>query len=108
MHKVSDMSIKFDPVNKPGISNLMEIYGIITKKTMDEIEKEFDGEGYGTFKVAVAEAIIKELEPFRNKYEELMSNPKLLEDIFNKGAEKASSVASKTLKDVYDKIGIIK
>ncbi|MBR3720352.1 MAG: tryptophan--tRNA ligase [Clostridia bacterium] len=104
----SEGIVKYDEKNKPGISNLMEIYGIITNKSMEEIEKEFDGQGYGTFKVAVAEAIIKELEPFRNKYNELMANPKLLEEIYNKGAKKASEVASKTLKDVYDKIGIIR
>lgn len=104
----SEGIVKYDEKNKPGISNLMEIYGIITGKTLDEIEKEFDGQGYGNFKVTVAETIIKELEPFRNKYNELMANPKLLEDIYNKGAQKASEVASKTLKDVYEKIGIIR
>ena len=104
----SEGIVKYDENNKPGISNLMEIYGIITKKTMEEIEMEFNGQGYGNFKVAVAEAIIKELEPFRNKYNELMANPKYLEEIYNKGAKKASEKASKTLKDVYEKIGIIR
>ncbi len=104
----SEGIVKYDEKNKPGISNLMEIYGIIKNRTMDEIEKEFEGQGYGTFKTAVAEAIIKELEPFRTKYNELMSNPTLLEEIYSKGAKKASEVASKTLKDVYEKIGIIR
>ncbi len=104
----SEGIVKYDEKNKPGISNLMEIYGIINNKTMEEIEKEFEGEGYGTFKVAVAESIIKELDPFRKKYNELMANPKNLEEIYNKGAKKAQEVASKTLKDVYDKIGIIR
>ena len=104
----SEGVVKYDEKNKPGISNLMEIYGIITNKSMEEIEKEFEGQGYGTFKVAVAEAIIKELEPFRNKYNELMADPTLLEEIYNKGAKKASEVASKTLKDVYEKVGIIR
>lgn len=103
----SDGIVKYDEENKPGISNLMEIYGILTKKTMEEIEKEFEGEGYGTFKVAVANTIIKELEPFHKKYNELMANPQYLEEIYNKGAKKATEVARKTLKDVYDKIGII-
>lgn len=104
----SDGIVKYDEKNKPGISNLMEIYGIITGKTMEEIEKEFDGAGYGTFKVAVAEAIIKELEPFHNKYNELMANPEYLEEIYNKGAEKARKVASKTVESVYEKIGLIR
>jgi len=104
----SDGIVKYDEENKPGISNLMEIYGIITGKTMEEIEKEFDGAGYGTFKVAVAEAIIKELEPFHNKYNELMANPEYLEEIYNKGAEKARKVACKTVESVYEKIGLIR
>ena len=104
----SDGIVKYDEENKPGISNLMEIYGIITGKTMDEIEKEFDGAGYGTFKVAVAEAIIKELEPFHKKYNELMSKPEYLEEIYNKGAKKAREVASKTVESVYEKIGLIR
>ena len=103
----SEGVVKYDEENKPGISNLMEIYGIITKKTMDEIEREFSGEGYGTFKVAVANAIIKELEPFHKKYNELLENPQYLEKIYNEGAIRASQVARKTLKDVYEKIGLI-
>lgn len=104
----SEGIVKYDEENKPGISNLMEIYGIITGQTMEEIEKEFDGAGYGTFKVSVAEAIIKELEPFHNKYNELMANPEYLEEIYNKGAEKARRVASKTVESVYEKIGLIR
>ena len=104
----SDGIVKYDEENKPGISNLMEIYSIITGKTFEEIEKEFEGSGYGIFKVAVAEAIIKELEPFHNKYNELMANPEYLEEIYNKGAEKARRVASKTVESVYEKIGLIR
>ena len=104
----SEGIVKYDEENKPGISNLMEIYGIINNKTIEEIEKEFEGEGYGTFKVAVAERIIKELEPFHIKYNELMANPEYLEEIYNKGAKKAQEVASRTLRDVYEKIGIIR
>lgn len=104
----SEGIVKYDEENKPGISNLMEIYSIITNKSMEEIEKEFDGDGYGTFKVAVAEAIIKELEPFHKKYNELMANPEYLEEIYNKGARKASEVARKTVESVYEKIGLIR
>lgn len=66
------------------------------------------GCGYGTFKQAVAEAIAKELEPFQNKYCELMNDQKLLDEIYLKGAKKAHEVASKTLNDVYRKVGLIK
>lgn len=64
--------------------------------------------GYGTFKMAVAEAIIKELEPFHKKYNELMENPEYLQEIYNKGAKKAHEVASVTLNDVYKKVGLIR
>lgn len=104
----SEGIVKYDEENKPGVSNLMEIYGIITKKSIEEIEKEFDGAGYGVFKTAVAEAIVKELEPFHKKYNELMGNPEYLQEIYNKGAKKAREVASATLNDVYKKVGLIR
>lgn len=103
----SEGIVRYDKENKPGVSNLMEIYGIIEGKTTEEIEKEFEGQNYGTFKQKVAEAIIKELKPFHEKYNELIQNPEYLETICKKGAEKARSTASQTLRRVYDKIGII-
>ena len=64
--------------------------------------------GYGIFKQTVAELIAKELEPFQNKYNELMSNKELLDEIYLKGAKKAKEVASKTLDEVYRKVGVIR
>ena len=64
--------------------------------------------GYGIFKQTVAEVIANELEPITNKYNELMNNKGLLDEIYLKGAKKAKEVASKTLNDVYKKVGIIK
>ena len=103
----SEGIIKYNKETKPGVSNLMEIYGIIEGKTIKEIEKEFEGQNYGIFKQKVAESIIKELKPLHEKYNELIQKPEYLEEICNKGAEKASKIASKTLRKVYDKIGII-
>ena len=103
----SENTVKFDPENKPGVSNLMQIYGAITSKSMDDIEKEFAGSGYGDFKVKVAQAVIDKLEPIQKKYKELLANPKYLEDIYKKGAENARKIASKTLQEVKEKIGII-
>ena len=103
----SEGIIKYNKETKPGVSNLMEIYGIIEGKTIKEIEKEFEGQNYGIFKQKVAESIIKELKPLHEKYNELIHKPEYLEEICNKGAEKASKIASKTLRKVYDKIGII-
>jgi len=103
----SEGIVKFDVANKPGVSNLMSIYSIIKGISLDDVEKEFEGKGYGDFKTAVGEAIVKELEPFRNKYNELMSDREYLEKIYTEGSRKAAEKASKTLRDVYDKIGLI-
>ena len=104
----SEGVVRFDIENKPGISNLMEIYSILENKSLEDIEKEFEGQNYGEFKQKVADSIINALEPFHKKYNELMENPKYLEEICEKGAKKAKEIASKTLKEVYHKIGIIR
>lgn len=103
----SENKVRFDPQNKPGVSNLMQIYSSVTGKTMDEIEKEFENSGYGDFKTRVAEAVVRKLEPIQIKYRELLNNRNYLEDIYTKGAEKARLLASKTLNDVKERIGII-
>ena len=104
----SEGVVRFDVENKPGISNLMEIYSILENKSLEDIEKEFEGQNYGVFKQKVADSIIKALEPFHKKYNELMENSKYLEEICEKGAKKARELASKTVKNVYEKIGIIR
>ena len=103
----SENVVRFDPENKPGVSNLMQIYSSITSKTMEEIEKEFEGSGYGNFKTKVAEAVIEKLEPIQKKYKEILDNPDYLKEIYRKGAENARKLASKTLNDVKERIGIV-
>lgn len=103
----SENKVKFDPEGKPGVSNLMQIYSAITNKKMDEIEKEFEGRGYGDFKMTVADSVVETLKPVQEKYKELLENRKYLEEIYEKGAENARKLASKTLREVKDKIGII-
>ena len=83
----SEGVVRFDVENKPGISNLMEIYSILENKFLEDIEKEFEGQNYGVFKQKVADSIIKALEPFHKKYNELMENPKYLEEICEKGVK---------------------
>ena len=73
----------------------------------EEIEKEFENSGYGDFKTKVAEAVVKKIEPIQKKYKELLANKEYLEKIYTKGAEKARKLASKTLEDVKERIGII-
>ena len=92
---------------KEGIENLMSIYSAVTGKTMDEIEVEFEGKGYGDFKNAVAEAVADSLRPIQDKYNDLMKNKDYLESVYRNGAEIANRVAMKTLSKVYRKVGFI-
>ena len=103
----SENKVKFDPEKKPGVSNLMQIYSAITMKTMEEIEEEFNGKGYGDFKMAVANCVVEKLKPIQKRYKELLENREYLEKIYTEGAENARKIASKTLREVKDKIGII-
>ena len=103
----SENSVRYDKENKPGVSNLMTIYGIIKNKSMEEIEKEFTGKGYGDFKSAVAEAIVERLEPLQKRYNELLSNPEKLMEIVRKADAKAAEKANKMIKEVYQKIGLV-
>ena len=103
----SENKVRFDPESKPGVSNLMQIYSAICGKNMDEIEEEFDGKGYGDFKMTVANSVIEKLKPIQKRFKELLSNEKYLEEIYTRGAENARKIASKTLEDVKNKIGII-
>lgn len=103
----SENCVRYDKENKSGVSNLMTIYGLIEEKSMEEIEKEFAGKGYGDFKTAVAEAIIKKLEPLQKRYNELLENPDKLKAIYEKGAKKARARADGIVKDVYRKVGLI-
>lgn len=92
---------------KEGVENLMSIYSATTGKTMDEIETEFLGKGYGDFKSAVAEAVVDTISPIQDRYNDLMSNKDYLEAIYKKGAECANKTAMKTVSKVYRKIGFI-
>ena len=102
----SEMSIRYD-ASKPGVSNLMQIYAVCTGKTMDEIEREFDGRGYGDFKSAVGDAVVELLTPIREEAERLIADKAYLESVYRAGAEKAAYVAEKTLRKVYKKVGFV-
>ena len=99
--------VKFDEKGKPGISNLLTIHSALSGKSIQDIENEFAGKGYGDFKTAVAEVVIAELEPIRERTKQLMDDPVELVNLLNVGAKKANEVASNTLKAVYAAIGLI-
>ncbi len=91
---------------KPGITNLMTIYSAMTGKTMDEITLEFDGKGYGDFKLAVADSVISALSPVQAEYKKLMADKAYLVEVMKNGAEAASYLAEKTLRKVKKKVGL--
>ena len=99
--------VRFDPANKPGVSNLMSIYAAVTGKTYEEIEAEFAGCGYGKFKPAVGEAVVETLRPIREEATRILTDKAYLESVYTAGAEKASYVANKTLRKVYKKLGFV-
>lgn len=92
---------------KDGINNLMTIYSCCTGKSFEEIEKEFDGRGYGDFKTAVGEVVVKELEPIQTKYKELINEKKYLEECMRNGAEFATKLSQRTLDKVMKKVGFL-
>ena len=99
--------VRYDKENKPGVANLMNIYAAVTGKTIEEIEKEFDGQGYGVFKPAVGEAVIEAFRPIREEAERMMQDKGYLESVYKEGAARASRVANKTLAKVYKKVGFL-
>ena len=91
---------------KPGISNLMDIYSAVTGKTYEEIEKEFAGKGYGDFKLAVGETVADHLKPLQERYEQLMIDKAYIESMIKQNDEKAAYYANKTLRKVQKKVGL--
>ena len=99
--------VRFDPVSKPGVANLMSIYSAITGRTVEQIESEFAGCGYGKFKPAVGDAVVECLRPIREEATRILADKAYLENVYRAGAEKASYVANKTLRKVYKKLGFV-
>ena len=93
---------------RDGINNLITIYSVAAGKTPEEVELEFEGKGYGEFKVAVGEAVVELLRPVREKTEELLKNKDYLEKMYQEGALKAARLATRTLDKVKRKVGFVK
>jgi tryptophanyl-tRNA synthetase len=103
----SGKDIIYNVTKKPGISNLLTIYSLLTEKTTQEIEKQFKGKGYGDFKKSLAKVLIDYLEPFRRKQKELQTRDVYVKDILNKGASRARIIAETTMQEVRSKMGLI-
>ncbi len=102
-----ETAVRFDKVNKPGISNLLTIYCAATGKTVAEAEEAFAGQGYGVFKPAVGEAVVELLRPIREEAERLSADKAYLESVYRTGAQRAQYLAGKTLSKVQRKIGFV-
>ena len=92
---------------KDGINNLMVIYSAVTGHTLDQITDEFDGKGYGDFKLAVGEAVAETFRPIREKYADLQKNKDYVEQMMKQGAETAHKVSQRTLSKVRKKLGLL-
>ena len=101
----SGREVRYDPEQKPGVSNLLEIMSVATGQSIQEIEAQFDGHGYGDFKAAVGEAVVELLTPIREHYEALRADERELQRLLAVGAEKARRVADPTLETMYERMG---
>ncbi|MFF0447000.1 tryptophan--tRNA ligase [Streptomyces sp. NPDC004609] len=103
----TDTVIRFDPVEKPGVSNLLTIYSTLTGRTVAELEKEYEGRMYGALKTDLAEVMVEFVTPFRSRTQAYLDDPETLDSILAKGAEKARSVAAETLATAFDRVGFL-
>ncbi len=101
----SGNEVRYDPENKAGVSNLLEIYCAFTGKSIKEAEAEFAGKGYGDFKLAVGETVADGLAPIQKEQAKLLADKDYVNSALKSGAERASRAAAKTLNKVYKKIG---
>lgn len=101
----SDGIVKFDAENKPGISNLLNIYSALSEKTVAELETMYEGKGYGDFKKDLVEVTINALAPIKQRYQEIRESKELIE-ILNDGAQKADAIAQETMKRVRKNFGL--
>jgi tryptophanyl-tRNA synthetase len=103
----ADGEIRFDPAEKPGVSNLLTLFSILTGREVDEVVAEFAGGGYGALKKALAEVVTETVAPIRTRALELLSDPAELDRVLGHNADRAGAVAEKTLATVYDRVGFL-
>lgn len=103
-----DGEIRYDRELKPGVSNLLTIYSVLTGRTVESIEHEFSGQGYGHLKQGLAEVLEETFAPIRTRTEELLADPAELDRLLAIGADRANEVATRTLGRVYDAMGLLR
>jgi tryptophanyl-tRNA synthetase len=104
----SGTDVRYDPEQKPGIANLLEIMSVATGEPIPELETRYDSGGYGQFKSDVAEAVVDLLDPIRTRYEELRADEPELRALLASGAEKARETAAPTLEQMYERMGFVR
>ncbi|HBS93029.1 MAG TPA: tryptophan--tRNA ligase, partial [Firmicutes bacterium] len=97
--------VRYDPEEKAGVSNLLSILSLCSGKTIPQLEAEFTGKGYGHLKIAAAEAVIAELAPIQQRYQDIMTGGGL-EEILDQGSNKAASIAAPALFRVQQAMGL--
>jgi tryptophanyl-tRNA synthetase len=104
----SGTEVKFDVENKPGLSNLMTIYSVLGEKSIEQIEKDYEGKMYGHLKGDLADLVVQTLKPVREKYDDLMKNKDYLDQLMKSGADRAQVKARSTLENVYKAVGLVR
>jgi tryptophanyl-tRNA synthetase len=102
-----EREVRFDPERKPGVSNLLTIASALSGRPVPELERSFSGRGYGDLKSEVADLVVDVLRPIRQRTAEILADPAELDRVLAIGAERAESVAARTLADAYDRVGFL-
>ncbi|MER7697484.1 MULTISPECIES: tryptophan--tRNA ligase [unclassified Streptomyces] len=103
----TDTVIRYDAEKKPGVSNLLTILSTLSGSPVEDLERSYEGKGYGALKTDLAEAMVEFVTPFRARTQEYLDDPETLDSILAKGAEKARAVAAETLAQTYDRMGFL-
>ncbi|MGM9387168.1 tryptophan--tRNA ligase [Streptomyces antibioticus] len=103
----TDTVIRFDPENKPGVSNLLTVYSTLTGTPVPELERQYEGKLYGALKTDLADVVVDFVTPFRDRTQQYLDDPETLDSILAKGAEKARAVAAETLARSYERVGFL-
>ncbi|MGW0585916.1 tryptophan--tRNA ligase, partial [Streptomyces sp. NPDC002920] len=103
----TDTVVRYDPQEKPGVSNLLGIYSTLTGRSVPELEQAYEGKLYGALKTDLAEVVVDFVTPFRDRTQQYLDDPETLDSILAKGAEKARAVAAETLSQAYQQVGFL-
>src|SRR6201997_5392466 len=103
----SEREVRYDPDNKPGVSNLLTIQSAVTGTDVDKLVEGYAGRGYGDLKADTADAVVEFVSPIKARVDELLGDPAELESVLDVGAQRAKDVSAKTLKRVYDRLGFL-